>query len=153
VKSEEAIVKMQRYCSYQDRCHQEVRYKLVALKVYGDQLEEVMSQLIQDGYLSDERYARSYARGKYRMKKWGRLRIQRELKSKQISNYCIKKALEEIDDEGDYEETLMEIIEKYYAQRIGKYESYILRQKTYKHALSKGFESELIAKKLEKLPK
>jgi len=52
------LLKMQRYCSYQDRCHQEVRYKLVALKVYGDQLEEVMSQLIQDGYLSDERYAR-----------------------------------------------------------------------------------------------
>jgi len=70
-----------------------------------------------------------------------------------MQGYCIKKALEEIDDEGDYEETLMEIIEKYYAQRIGKYESYILRQKTYKHALSKGFESELIAKKLEKLPK
>ena len=112
-----------------------------------------MSQLIQDGYLSDERYAKSYARGKYRMKKWGRLRIQRELKAKQISSYCIKKALQEIDDEDDYEETLMEVIHKYHSQRIAKYEPYALRQKTYKHALSKGFESELIAQKLEKLPK
>ena len=149
--NDEATVKMQLYCAYQDRCHQEVRYKLVSLKVYGDQLEQVMSQLIQDGYLSDERYARSFARGKYRMKKWGKLRIQRELKAKQISVYCIKKALAEIDEEGDYLETLEEVLRKYQAKRVDKYDAYALRQKTYQHALSKGFEPELIGKGLDKL--
>jgi len=153
VTRDEAIVKMQRYCTYQDRCHKEVRYKLVSLKVYGDQLEEVMSQLIQDGYLSDERYAKNYARGKYRVKKWGKLRIRRELISKQISSYCIKKALQEIEEEGDYEETLKVVIDKYYYQRKEKYEPHTLRQMTYKHAISKGFESELIVLMLDKLAK
>ena len=145
-------MKMQRYCSYQDRCHQEVRYKLISIKVYGDQLEEVMSQLIQEGYLSDERYAKNYARGKYRMKKWGKLRIQRELKAKQISSYCIKKALQEVDEEGDYMKTLQDVIDKYHTQRKEKYEAYVLRQKVYQHAYNKGFEPELIIQLLDKLP-
>jgi len=147
---DEALVKMQRYCTYQDRCHQEVRYKLIAIKVYGDQLEEVMSQLIQDGYLSDERYAKNYARGKYRIKKWGKVRIKRELSAKGISAYCIKKAMQEIDDEGDYEETLLQVIEKYKEKNQTKFEDRLLWKKTYQHALSKGFESFLITDALNK---
>lgn len=142
--NEEAIAKMQRYCTYQDRCHHDVRYKLVAIKVYGDQLEEVMSELIQQGYLSDERYARNFARGKYRMKNWGKQRIIRELKAKNISHYCIQKAMKEIDEEGDYIETLQSLISKYISERRSKYEPRVLRQKAFQHAYSKGFETELI---------
>jgi len=148
---EEVFVKMQLYCAYQDRCHQEVRYKLIALKVYGDRLEEVMSRLIQEGYLSDERFARNFARGKYRMKQWGKLRIERELKTRQISAYCIKKAMEEIDEEQDYEETLMKVARKYAEARKGKYDGRLLRQKTYSHVYNKGFESNLILKALDRL--
>ena len=147
--NQEAIVKMQRYCSYQDRCHHDVRYKLVSLKVYGDQLEEVLSELIQQGYLSDERYARNFARGKYRMNKWGKQRITRELKAKKISAYCIQKAMQEIDEEGDYFDTLLSLIEKYVTPRRDKYDKRILQQKVYQHAMGKGYESELIQQALQ----
>ena len=72
---EEALDKMQRYCGYQDRCHQEVRTKLLTLKIYGDLLEEIMSDLISEGYLNEERFARNYARGKYRIKGWGKIKL------------------------------------------------------------------------------
>jgi len=145
---DEAIVKMQRYCSYRDRCHHEVRYKLDSLKVYGEQLEEVMSQLIQDGYLSDERYAKSFARGKYRIKKWGKVRITRELKAKQISDYCIRQAMKEIDEEGDYLQTIQQVISKYLSTRKDNYDKRKLHQKAYEHAFKKGFESALISEVL-----
>jgi len=146
---DEAIAKMQRFCSYRDRCHHEVRYKLVALKVYGDQLEEVMSQLIQDGYLSDERYAKNFARGKYRINKWGKLRISRELKAKKISAYCIKRAMQEIDDEGDYLQTIQQVIKKYLSTRKERYDKRTLHQKAYQHAFNKGFEAALISEVLK----
>jgi len=102
----EALVKLQHYCAYQDRCHQEVRSKLLSIKVYGDQLEQVMASLIADNYLNEERFARSFARGKYRIKKWGHNRIRQELKMKNISDYCIRKAMKEVVEEGGYEDQL-----------------------------------------------
>lgn len=143
---EEALDKLQRYCSYQDRCHQEVRTKLLSLKIYGDWLEEVMSDLIQEGYLNDERFAKNYARGKFRIKGWGKVRITRELKFRKISDYCIRKAMAEIDEEGQYEETLQKHLEKYLQLRKTKMVKPLLRQKLYAHGISKGFESHLVTK-------
>ncbi len=148
---EEAIVKMQRYCAYQDRCHQEVRSKLISIKIFGDWLEEVMSELIQDGYLNDERFAKNYARGKFRVKGWGKVRILRELKFRRISDYCIKKAMLEIDEEGGYEETLLNHLEKYVRLKKDKYDIYTLKTKTYAHGISKGFESPLVSKTVSEL--
>lgn len=145
---EEALDKLQRYCSYQDRCHQEVRTKLLSLKIYGDWLEEVMSDLIQEGYLNDERFAKNYARGKFRIKGWGKVRITRELKFRKISDYCIRKAMIEIDEEGGYEETLVNHIEKYIDLREAKMIKPLLKQKAYAHGISKGFESYLVTKVL-----
>ena len=99
----EAIDKLQRFCIYRDRCHSEVRSKLLQLKVFGDDLEEVISELIRTDYLNEERFSVNYARGKYRTKNWGKNKIIQELKKRSISNYCIKKALKEIDLENDYE--------------------------------------------------
>nr|HPR30119.1 RecX family transcriptional regulator [Chitinophagales bacterium] len=91
--------KLRHYCAYQERCHEEVRTKLLSLKVYGDRLEEVISQLVQEDFLNEERYAKAYAGGKFRMQKWGRERIRKELRFRKISEYCIRQAMEEIPEE------------------------------------------------------
>lgn len=148
---EEALDKLQRYCSYQDRCHQEVRTKLISLEVYGEWLEEVMSQLINDNYLNEERFAKNYARGKYRIKGWGKMRITQELKRRYISDYCIRKAMKEIDAEGEYIETLEKHLRSYIDQRKYKYETSLLRRKAYSHGIRKGFESELVVNALSSL--
>lgn len=138
---EQALKKLQHYCAYQDRCHSEVRTKLLDLGVYGMDLENIITELISDNFLNEERFARSYARGKFRMKKWGRSKITINLKKKRISAYCIKKAMTEIDEE-EYRETLKEIINK----RMGDVENwdYALFQKTGKYALQKGYESHIV---------
>ena len=107
----EALSKLQGYCAYQDRCHQEVRSKLLDLGIYGNDLEEIMADLIQENFLNEERYARSFARGKFRIKKWGRNRIRRELKMRDISDYCLRKAMAEIEEE-EYLKTLRKVLEK-----------------------------------------
>ena len=148
---EEALDKMQRYCAYQDRCHQEVRSKLLSLKIYGDWLEEIMTELIKEGYLNEERFARNYARGKFRIKGWGKQRITRELKSRAISDYCIRKAMEEVDEEGGYEDQLRQHLQKYYESRKEKYAAPLLRKKLYAHGIAKGYESVLINQIIESL--
>ena len=141
---EEALEKLRRYCAYQDRCHQEVRSKLLSLKIYGQWLEEIMSDLISEGYLNEERFARNFARGKFRIKGFGKVRITNELKARRISDYCIRKAMKEVDEEGGYEETLQNHIEKFLDQRKEKYDVPLLRKKAFAHGVNKGFEVPLI---------
>lgn len=140
--SQKALSQLQRYCAYQDRCHQECRTKLLELGVYGDALEEILDDLIANDFLDEERFAKSYARGKFRMKQWGKIRIVSELKFRKISAYCIKEALKEIDD-ADYNQTILELVEKY-GRTHPDLEGFDLRQKTTNHVLGKGFESELV---------
>jgi len=137
-----ALAKLQKYCVYQDRCHSEARTKLLKLKVYGDDLENVMSELIQEDFLNEERFARSFVRGKYRMKKWGRDKIRMELKKKSISAYCIKKGMEEIE-----EDTYMSNAENLHTQYVEKYvkdTDYINGQKIYAALRRKGYTHEEI---------
>ncbi len=149
ITKEEALAKLQYYCSYQDRCHEEVRSKLIELGVYGHDLEDVMTDLIQEKYLDEERYARSYVRGKFRMKRWGKNKILQNLKLRKISAYCIRKGMTEIDDE-EYYQVLKNTLSKYRASKkfVNQWD---LRSKLYKHATSKGFESNLINMALEDL--
>jgi len=142
----DALVKLQRYCAYQDRCHAEVRTKLIELGCYGQDLEEVMASLIEDRFLDEERFARSFARGKFRMKQWGRNRIQQELKLRKISDYCIRKAMEEI-KEAEYLQTLKEVLEKR-ASQIAEADDFARKGKLAQYAMSRGFESELVWKML-----
>ncbi|MDZ4679039.1 MAG: regulatory protein RecX [Saprospiraceae bacterium] len=143
----EALLKLQRFCAYQDRCHSEVRSKLLELGVYGDDLEEVMVALIEEDFLNEERFARSYARGKFRIKQWGRVRIRQELKRRQISEYCIKAAFSEI-DETEYWDTLRKLLSKQQSMLRGG-DNRTRRDKLFRHALQKGYESELILEVLE----
>ena len=139
---EEALKKLQRYCAYQDRCHQEVRTKLLDLGIYGDALEEIIADLVTDNFLNEERFACSYARGKFRIKKWGKVRIRQELKLKKISAYCIKKAWEEIDGK-EYREALNNLITK--KNTLLKEPNLFKRKrKLVSYAVQKGYESKLI---------
>ena len=143
----DALVKLQRYCAYQDRCHQEVRSKLIELGTYGQDLEDVMASLIEEKFLDEERFARSFARGKFRMKQWGRIRIRQELKMRNISEYCIRKAMEEISEE-DYLKTLREVLERR-ASQIAEGDDFARKGKLAQYAMSRGFEGEIVWKLLD----
>ncbi|HMQ47374.1 MAG TPA: regulatory protein RecX [Saprospiraceae bacterium] len=148
--SQQALEKLQRYCAYQDRCHQEVRAKLLEMGVFGDDLEVIMVALIEEGFLNEERFARSFARGKFRIKEWGKQRIEAELRQRKISDYCIRKALEEI-DETSYEETLKKILLKK-KEALKTEESEVqVKSKLFRYAHSRGFESGLIGKTIGQL--
>lgn len=144
-----ALEKLQKYCAYQDRCHQEVRWKLLELGMYGDDLEEIIADLIMENFLNEERFARSYARGKFRMKGWGKMKITRELKQRQVSAYCIKKGLSEIDNE-IYEQKLHQLLEKKNKTLRDK-NIFTRRKKLFNYAYQKGYESFLIQSCLEDL--
>lgn len=146
---EDALKKLQRYCAYQDRCHQEVRKKLINLGIYGEDLEDVITDLITDNFLNEERFARSYARGKFRMKQWGRTRITRELKQREVSEYCIRKAMEEIEEEA-YLKTLHGVLEKR-LPKIKETKAYQVRKKLADYAIRRGFETSLVWEKVKRL--
>jgi len=150
IYNKQAILKkLQRYCAYQDRCHQEVRTKLIALKVYGDDLEDIVVELINENFLNEERYARSYTRGKFRLKKWGRNKIKRNLAQRRVSSYCVKKGMEEIDEE-DYLSTLKDILTNK-MQRHDDLSELLAKDKAIKYASSRGYEADLIFKLIKEI--
>jgi regulatory protein len=145
---EQALQKLKHYCGYQERSHSEVKEKLYSLGVWKQDHDELISSLIEENYLNEERFAIAFARGKFRMKQWGRVKIKYELKQKQVSEYCIKKALKEIDEE-EYNTLLKKLATEKYASL--KSEQYIVRKKkTMDYLLQKGFEMELIKQAVAK---
>lgn len=145
---EVAITEMQRYCAIQDRSHKEVRTKLIEHQVYGDTAEDIIADLITEGFLDEERFARSYARGKFRMNEWGRNKIIQELKFKGVSAYSIKAAMEEIPEQ-DYLNTLAGLLEKK-SQHTAFKNAFERAKKLTDYALSKGYEYEIIKTVLQK---
>lgn len=142
----QVYLKASNFCAYQERTQQEVRGKLYGEGIDKDLVEEVISQLISENFINEERFAKSYAGGKFRMKKWGRTKIIFNLKAKGLSPYCIKKGIEEIDDK-DYYTTLKDLIEK--KSQMEK-EKNILKKK-HKiggYLIRKGFESEIVWEEL-----
>ena len=130
--------KIQRFCAFQERSHQEVKEKLYGLGLYKMQVEVVLAQLIEDNYLNEERFANTFARGKFRIKKWGRIKIKFELQQKRVSPYNINKALDEI-DETAYQETLQKLADKKWL--LIKSDQLITRKsKTLQYLLQKGYE-------------
>lgn len=149
ISKQDALKKLQRYCAYQDRCHQEVRSKLLDLGLYGADLEEVITDLIADNFLNEERFARSYARGKFRMKQWGRVRIKRELQQRKVSDYCIRKAMEEI-EEAEYLQTLQQVLEKR-LPKVKETKPYQIRKKLADYAFRRGYEMGLAWEQVKKM--
>ena len=108
---EQALQKARHYCGYQERCHSEVQEKLYSFGLRKPQVEAALATLIEENYLNEERFAIQYAGGHFRLKQWGKVRIRYQLKQKQVSEYCIKKALAAIEDE-DYLRTLAKLAEQ-----------------------------------------
>ena len=134
--------KIVKYCAYQERSQQEVRDKLYDLGLHKREVEQTISLLIGDGYLNEERFAITYAGGKFRIKQWGKIKIKYALKQKNISDYCIKKALSQIRDV-DYLKTLQAVINSY-SKKVKEKDQRKRNYKIAQYAISRGFESDLV---------
>lgn len=143
LSKQEALSQLRRYCAYQERCHQDVRYKLLNLGIRGDDLEAIIGQLIEEQFLDEERFARSFARGKFRHKQWGKHKIILELTKRSISDYLKQKALEEIEPE-EYRAVLMGLIQKKEATLSDKITPAEKSLKLFKFAYQRGYEPDLI---------
>ena len=138
----EAKQKIESYCAYQERCDFEVRKKLNDWCLPYDQIDILISDLISNNFLNEERYACTYVSGKFKLKKWGRNKIKQHLKQKKISTYSINKGLQEIQEE-EYLSTLQQLIDKKSKMATFKNE-WDRKAKLQRFLLSKGYESELI---------
>ena len=138
----EATVKLMQFCAYRDRSHKEVEEKLRAMRMIPAAQEQIIIQLMQEDFLNEERFARSFARGKFRIKKWGKVKITQELKFKKISAPIIKLALTEINQE-EYISTLYEIAEKK-LKLLKEPDKYKQKRKLADFLLRRGYESSLV---------
>ncbi len=146
---DEVKKKLEYYCAYQDRCHQEVEKKLTEFRLIPQAKELILIHLIQNNYLNEQRFSQSYARGKFRIKKWGRRRIAQGLKYRNISAYNIKSAMKEIDDK-DYLSTLYELASSK-EKSLKEKNSYIKQQKLLQYLYRRGFELDLIREVLRNI--
>lgn len=147
----EARQKIYAYCAYQERTHQEVKNKLFQFGLHSNEVDELLSHLIIEGYLNEERFARAFVGGKFRVKKWGRLKIMHELEARGLTSNCIRSGMKEI-DESDYIKTLTSILTKK-AELLSDKEHFTKREKLAKYGIQKGFESELVWKYVKNLVK
>jgi regulatory protein len=130
------------YCAYQERCQQEVRDKIYSWGMHSEEVEAVIAQLISDGFINEERFAKTFAGGKFRIKKWGKVKIKKELKVRKISEYCISRAMEEI-GEKEYLKSLKEIISKK-TKEIKEKNLFKKANKIAAYCISRGYESEIV---------
>lgn len=142
LSKEQALQKLKHYCGYQERCHQEVKEKLYSYGLHKNQVEALISTLIEENYLNEERFAVQYAGGKFRVNEWGKFKIRHALQQKQVSEYCIKKGLKEIDDE-DYRKTLQKLTEVKW-KLLKEKNVLVKKRKVHAYLLQKGFEGTLI---------
>ncbi len=140
---EQAHQKAKHYCAYQERCHSEVKEKLYSFGLRKTDVEELLSKLIEENYLNEERFAVQFTGGRFRMKQWGRVKIRYELKQKQVSEYVIRKALKTI-DEDDYQSTLFKLYEQKQQQLSSEKNIFIKKRKLQDYLLQKGYEMQLI---------
>jgi regulatory protein len=148
---EEAQRKLEHYCAYQERCHEEVIQKLKSLNMIPQAIDVIVAHLIQNNYLNEERFACSFARGKHRIKHWGRTRIINELKFRGISRYNIDTALKELPAE-EYLASFHALAERHW-ESIAERNILKKKKKFTDYLLRKGFESHLIYEKLNELDK
>lgn len=141
--------KMVNYCVYQDRCHKEVEQKMWDFLLIPEAKDEILLYLMKENYLNEERFTRSYIRGKFYMKSWGRNKIRNHLKFKGVPEKLINASFDEIEDD-DYEKTLEKLYLDYWG-KIKGLQDYQKKSKTIKYLLSKGFEYESITSLIKKL--
>jgi len=146
---EQAFQKLKQYCAYQERSHYEVEQKLYELGIRKPSQDEIIATLIEEDYLNEERFAKAFAGGKFRMKEWGRKKIYYALKEKRVSEYSIKQAMKEIDEE-EYLKNMKGLVEQKYSSL--KDEQHLARKKkTIDYLLQKGYEFDLVTKAVNEL--
>ncbi|EAY25979.1 regulatory protein RecX [Microscilla marina] len=145
----EAFTKICNFCAYQERAQQEVRDKLYSFGLSQDDVENLICDLIEENFINEERFAKIFAGSKFRVKKWGRVKIKQALKLKQISDYCIRSGMKEIEEE-DYQQTLEGILTKKYPGVTGA-NDYVRKQKLARYAIARGFEPVLVWSKIKEV--
>ena len=147
----QSIPKIQHYCAYQERCHAEVIDKLYSYGLNKKEIDQIVTQLIEDNYLNEERFARSFVNDKFRFNKWGRKKIAYQLKIKKVSAYNIKLGMKAI-DEDDY----LKLLAKEANDKIInlKKEKNIRTRnaKVFQYLMGRGFETDLISEVLKNHP-
>lgn len=142
---EQATRKLEHYCAYQDRCHKEVVAKLRSMGMIPLAIDTIIAHLIAHRFLNEERFAKSYARGKFQIKKWGKNRIIRELKAREISRFNIQTALKEIQD-SDYYETFDRLAQKK-VEQITETSPLKAKKKLVDYLLYRGWEPQMVYEK------
>jgi regulatory protein len=149
ITAEQALQKIKQYCTYQERCHKEVKEKLYSYGLHKSDTEKIVADLIENDFLNEERFAIQFAGGKFRMKQWGRKKIQYELQQKGVNTYSTKVALKEL-DQNEYSDTLHKLASAKWESLAT--EHHLTRQaKTQAYLMQKGFEPELISKAIKEL--
>ncbi len=145
----EALAKIYRYCAYQERSHHEVKNRLYSYGLHTDDVDQILTRLITEGFVNEERFAKAFAGGKFRMKKWGRLKIENELNSLGLSKNCIKRGMREIEVD-DYEATLRQLLTKKVTE-LDEPNVFVKRDKIARYAIGRGFEPELVWQQLKEI--
>lgn len=138
----EALEKLRKYCAYQERSHEDVVQKMWDLKIPEDWRDDIILSLMQENFLNEERFARTFVRGKFNIKKWGRVKIIEGLKKHRVSKQCIKLGLTEI-DEDKYLQVLRATIEEK-RSRLKEKNPWKRKSAIYRFAAQRGFEGSLI---------
>ena len=141
--ADQALNNAKIYCSYQERNHKETKDRLYSFGLPKSEVEQILARLIEDDYLNEERFAAAYARGKFRLKQWGRIKIRYELRQKQVSDYCIEKAMKEI-DEAEYMKTLEKLMDEKLNELQSETNAFAKRKKATDFLLQKGYERDII---------
>ena len=147
---DQSLSKIKQYCAYQERCHAEVKDKLYSFGLYKKDVEKIIVDLINENYLNEERFAIQYAGGKFRIKHWGKSKIKQALKQKQVSDYCIKKALREIEGE-DYLRAFDKLVDQKLKTLKGEKNIFIKKRKLQDFLLMKGYETSMVSAEVAKI--
>ncbi len=137
----QALNRIKSYCAYQERCHSEVSEKLFTMGMSPIERDDIISQLITENYLNEERFAIQFAGGKFRMKNWGKNKIIMELKARKVSDYCIRKAMNSI-NEHDYKNAFYKLAEKKRLSLKSEKNIFTRKRKIKDYLLAKGFSTD-----------
>jgi regulatory protein len=150
IGTEKAWEKIRKFCAYRERNHKETKEKLYSYGLYPNQVEELIGNLISEGYLNEERYAMTFSHGKFAINGWGKDKIRFELKKDGISTFCIKKGISAIDEE-EYEKKAARLMEEKFFQLQKEKNTLLKEKKIWLYLRQKGYESELIQTLLKTL--
>ena len=148
IGTDKALQKIKHFCAYQERNHREVKEKLYSYGLYKPQVEELLSLLIEENFLNEERYAITFSGGKFRMKGWGKNKIKYALRQQQVSEYCIRMGMNSINEE-EYEKKLEQLFDQKLKTLKAEKNIFIKKRKLQDFLMQRGFETSLINKLLK----